>query len=67
MKKICIGCVAYGRDYCDLGYKTKILNIEVSAFGGRTFERMIPLEQCPKPRTSSEYFFQKKLKIKKEY
>ena len=63
MKKKCNGCLAYGRGFCNLKYKTEILSIPVSAFGNRTFERMIPLEQCPKPRTASDYFFQIKLKI----
>ena len=64
MKKKCDGCRAFGRsNSCDLGYKTKILYIPISAFGNRKLERMVPLEQCPKPRTYNEYYLQKKLKI----
>lgn len=67
MKKTCNGCRAYGRSNdCDLGYKTEILYIPMPAFGNRILERMVPLEQCPKPRTYDEYILQKKLKIKKD-
>ena len=62
MKKTCNGCRAYSNNNdCNLGYKTKILNIPVPAFGNRILERMIPLEQCPKPRTYDKYYLQRKL------
>lgn len=65
MKKSCNRCWAYSTtNNCTLGYKTKILYIPVPAFGNRILERMVPLEQCPKPRTWNEYQLQKKLKIK---
>lgn len=70
MKKSYNGCRAYSTtdDYA-LGYKTKIIYIPISALDNRILEKMIPLEQCPKPRTYDEYFLQKKLlkeKIKAE-
>jgi len=59
MKKTCNGCRAHGRDYCTLGYKTKIIYTSIPALGNRTLETMIPLAQCPKPRTYKEYFLLK--------
>lgn len=62
MKRTCDGCRAYSTtNDCALGYKTKILYIPIPAFGNRTLERMIPLEQCPKPLTYDGYTLQKKL------
>ena len=62
MKKTCNGCRAYGNGDCSLEYKTQILNIAVPTFGDRTFERMVPLEECSKPLTYDDYFFQLKLR-----
>ena len=67
MKKSCDGCRAIGKsNNCSLGYRTKMLYIPIPAFGNRMLERMVPLEQCPKPKTYDEYLLQKKLKIKEE-
>jgi len=67
MKKTCNGCRAHGRGECNLKYKTKIIDVPVIAFGNRTFERMVPLEECPKPKTYNEYFLQDKLDIRGKY
>lgn len=64
MKKSCNGCRAHGKNYCILGYKTKITHVIVPAFGNRSFEKMVPLEECPKPLTYNNYMFE--LKLKKE-
>jgi len=59
MKRTCDGCRALGTDLgndqleCNLGYKTKeevLMDVVVC---------LIPLEQCPKPKTYDEYFLQK--------
>jgi len=64
VKKKCDGCRAFGRsNSCDLGYKTEIRYIPIPALNNWILERMVPLEQCPKPRTYNEYYLQKKLKI----
>lgn len=62
MKKTCNGCRAYGNsNSCSLGYQTKVLYIPIPAFGNRELERMVPLEQCPKPRTYNEYLFLRRI------
>ena len=67
MKKSCNGCRAYGRsDSCNLGYKTEIHYILIPALGNPMLKRMVPLEQCPKPKTYNDYYLQKKLKIKED-
>lgn len=60
MKKSCEGCRALRDDTfeelkCELGHKTK----KISAGGVEV--GLIPLEDCPKPRTWSEFDWRTKL------
>ena len=59
MKKTCNGCRAISRDFCYLGYATKIIYKDYKDFSPITI--LIPLEKCPKPKTYNEYFLQMKL------
>jgi len=52
MKK-CQDCRAnHKNDFCELGYKTEILN---QNWRGGIYEYISPLEKCDKPKTKKEY------------
>lgn len=69
MKRNCKGCRAlkyHIGPYCELGYKTKYVSEKIGGFEGNKdyyVERLIPQEECPKPKTYAEYF--RLLKIKR--
>lgn len=63
-KKNCRRCIAgkHSNYECDLGYKREVKSYD--EYGFTKFG--IPLEPCPKPKTTSDYIFAKKwyLKVK---
>ena len=63
MKKTCHGCRASYGDFCLLGYKTNFVSKFLESFNAWVSTKT-PLEQCPKPKTYSEYSLQAKLKSK---
>ena len=62
MKRTCDRCKALSTNitglFCDLGYKTK-----VKFYKGIEVE-LVPLEECPKPITYSDYFYALKFERK---
>lgn len=63
MKRTCNRCKAPGYSAegtlcCDLGYKTRIIYYKGIEIG------LIPLEECPKPITYSNYFYALKFERK---
>jgi hypothetical protein len=52
MKKTCYGCRALSLKTCNLGYKNETLLIN---FDGVLINKgLVPLEDCPKPKTYNE-------------
>ncbi len=56
MKKSCKGCKAIGINGCTLGYKTGFNDILNTNF-------YYPIEECPKPKTNSDYILWSKIKL----
>jgi len=62
MKRTCTGCKAEVRINkilrCEFGYLVKHIKSRGVYMG------IVPMEECPKPKTWNEYYLQMKLKIK---
>jgi len=56
MKKTCDGCRALNGKLCSLGYKN---HTKLTMYKGRLINNgIVPLENCPKPKTYKNLFYE---------